>query len=93
MIATTVSAQLIKPRPSQIAFACQRDGNLEIYIMNADGTSQTRLTNHFHLDYEPAISPDGEAVAFYSRRSGNAEIYFMDADDGSDLVRQGQDRI
>src|ERR1044072_7519484 len=31
---------------SRIAFDSTRDGNYEIYVMNADGTSQTRLTNN-----------------------------------------------
>jgi TolB protein len=36
---------------SQIAFASWRDGNLEVYTMNADGTQQTRLTNNAALDF------------------------------------------
>ena len=30
---------------AQLAFQSARDGNLEIYVMNADGTNQIRLTN------------------------------------------------
>jgi len=30
----------------KIAFASDRDGNYEIYVMNADGSGQTRLTNN-----------------------------------------------
>ena len=33
------------PSPSDIAFDSLRDGNGEIYVMNADGSGQTRLTN------------------------------------------------
>ena len=33
------------PDGSQIAFGSGRDGNLEIYIMNADGSEQTNFTN------------------------------------------------
>ena len=29
----------------RIAFASDRDGNFEIYVMDADGSNQTRLTN------------------------------------------------
>ena len=32
--------------PSRIAFSSNRDGNDEIYVMQADGTDQTRLTNN-----------------------------------------------
>ena len=33
------------PDGSKIAFASGRDGNAEIYVMNADGTNVVRLTN------------------------------------------------
>src|SRR5919109_104221 len=33
------------PDGSKIAFYSERDGNAEIYVMNADGSDQTRLTN------------------------------------------------
>src|SRR5436190_4380861 len=29
----------------KIAFSSDRDGNFEVYVMNADGSDQTRLTN------------------------------------------------
>ena len=33
------------PAASKIAFVSERDGNNEIYVMNADGSGRTRLTN------------------------------------------------
>jgi uncharacterized repeat protein (TIGR01451 family) len=76
---------------SRIAFDSNRDGNREIYIMNADGTSQTRLTFNsapglLSDDLDPAISPDGTKIAFTSYRDGNYEIYVMNAD-GSNPMR------
>jgi Tol biopolymer transport system component len=41
----------------KIAFASDRDGNYEIYFMNADGTGQTRLTRNSADDYDPVWSP------------------------------------
>ena len=41
-----------------------RDGNFEIYTMNADGTGATRLTNNAADDTQPAWSPDGTRIAF-----------------------------
>ena len=70
----------------RIAFASNRDGNAEIYMMNPDGASVTRLTNHDAGNWRPARSPDGWRVAFVSNRDGNAEIYAVNAD-GSDLTR------
>jgi Tol biopolymer transport system component len=60
-----------------IAFTSYRDGNPEIYVMNEDGTKQTRITNNPADDRKPAWSPDGSKLAFYSNRSGSYEIYTM----------------
>ena len=45
------------PDGSKIAFYSRRDGNNEIYIMNADGSSQTRLTNNAADDSFPSWGP------------------------------------
>ena len=65
---------------SRIAFYSSRDGNNEIYSMNADGTNQTRITNNAAFDAFPSWSPDGTKIAFLSFRDGNAELYSMNAD-------------
>ena len=57
----------------------------EIYVMNADGSDRTRLTDNDAWDSQPAFSPDGAQIAFASARDGNYEIYLMSAD-GSDPV-------
>jgi Tol biopolymer transport system component len=70
----------------QIVFQSARDGNNEIYVMNGDGSSQTRLTDDPADDAWPALSPDGTKVAFVSDRTGNRELYEMSSD-GSDVVQ------
>jgi hypothetical protein len=72
------------PAIGKIAFHSDRDGNFEIYVMNADGAGQTNLTNDPAGDNFPAWSPDGSRIAFHSDRDGNFEIYVMNAD-GSGL--------
>lgn len=69
-----------------IAFTSTRDGNPEIYVMNADGTAQTRVTDHVAMDAYPAISPDGSRIAFTSWRDGDAEIYVVNLD-GTGLTK------
>ncbi len=70
----------------QIVFFSNRDGNGEIYLMNADGSNPTRLTYDASADNLPSWSPDGSKVAFRSWRDGNDEIYVMNAD-GSNPTR------
>ena len=77
------------PDGSQIAFVSDRDGNSEIYVMDADGENLTRLTNDPGDDYGPTWSPYGR-IAFMSDRDGNNEIYVMDAD-GENLTRLTND--
>ena len=64
-----------------IVFSSARDGNAEIYVMDADGKNQRRLTNHPAADFHPSWSPDGKKIAFTSRRNGgNIQIFVMDSD-------------
>jgi TolB protein len=70
----------------KIAFTSTRDGNAEIYVMNADGSNQTRLTNNAASDSQPSFCADGSKIAFTSTRDGKAEIYVMNSD-GSGQTR------
>lgn len=74
------SEEIEFPSPPKIAFSSDRDGNEEIYIMNGDGTEQTRITNNPASDGGPDWSPDRSKIAFVSDRDGNEEIYTMNAD-------------
>lgn len=74
------------PLGDTIAFTSSRDGNDNIYAMNADGSDEIRLTSNTASDQEPAYSPTGRKIAFSSNRKGNEEIYIMDSD-GTDKRR------
>ena len=41
----------------KIAFMSDRDGNEEIYVMNADGSNQTSITNNPAGDVVPSWGP------------------------------------
>jgi len=81
----------VEPSPQgRIAFVSNRDGNTDIYVMNADGSGVTRLTNDSHPDEAPfSWSPDGRQIAF-ARPFGDADIYVMNAD-GSNQTRLTND--
>jgi TolB protein len=70
------------PDGRQIVFRSGRDGNHEIYLMNADGSNVRRLTNNEATDTMPSFSPDGKQVAFVSTRDGDYEIYALDLEPG-----------
>ncbi len=67
------------PDGQKIVFDSNRDGNFEVYVIDADGSNVQRLTHNDKADARPAWSPDGQRIVFHS----NHEIYVMDADGGN----------
>ena len=102
MLGLTAGSSTIPPTQPQgintnggkIAFTSDRDGNNEIYIMDADGSEQTNITNSQANDMYPSWSPDGQKIAFSSDRDGNSQIYVINTE-GSSIFRltnnQGND--
>lgn len=80
------------PDGTRIAFSSKRGGNFDIYVMNADGTHERRLTDAAVDDW-PAWSPDGGSIAFTRNLSAStSEIYVMKADgSGQTSVTKGQE--
>ena len=65
---------------SRIVFSTTRHYRTEIYVMDADGGNQERLTDNRAYDKFPTWSPDREKIAFVSDRDGAVpQIYVMDA--------------
>jgi len=76
----TSLAVVIPGVPHSIAMTSSRDGNNEVYVMDANGDGQTRVATHPSNDQRPDISPDGTQIVFSSNRDGNFEIFIMDSD-------------
>ncbi len=67
---------------SKIAFISTRDGNRELYVMDYDGSNQTRITFNKVPDMLPAWSPDGRYIAFTSYRSNNPDLFLYSIYEG-----------
>jgi hypothetical protein len=63
----------------RILFTSNRSGNPDVWVMDANGASETNLTNRSGSDTDPVWSPDCSKIAFTSTRSGNVDIYVMNA--------------
>ena len=81
-------APAFSPDGRRIAYDTDRDGNFEIYVMNADGTGARRLTTSPSRDLAPAWSPDGGSIVFMSDRDARPEFdVFRVKADGTDVER------
>src|SRR3954447_16033853 len=58
----------VSPDGNKIAFMSDRDGDIEIYVMDPDGSHQQRLTHSLGRDAHPEWSPDGKKIFFQSPR-------------------------
>ncbi|MCJ7581073.1 MAG: DPP IV N-terminal domain-containing protein [Candidatus Aminicenantes bacterium] len=56
------------------------EGNVDVYIMDADGKNIKQLTNHPKIDSQPNWSPDGQWITYMSEASGNRDIWIMRID-------------
>jgi TolB protein len=70
------------PDGRRIAFISDRDGaGPQIYVMNEDGSNQTRLTRDDTRDYNPAWSPDGRRITYYAERGDQKDqVWVMNSD-------------
>lgn len=66
------------PDGRQIAFGSNRDGGMDIFVMNADGSNVRNLTNSLQDEDFPTWSLDGNWLAF-TRYTDNTEIFIMAA--------------
>jgi len=86
------------PLANQVAFLSNREGKLDLYIMNQDGAGIQNLTKHLNTDkftftdwqdsaswaYKTSWSPDGSQIVFTAPIKGNLHLFIINAD-GSGL--------
>lgn len=90
MILATGAAQPLAPGPyqdmhpdwspdgSRIAFASDRSGQFEIWVMNSDGEDLTAVTSGPGAKTWPAWSPDGRSLMYNLAIDGKQEIWRTD---------------
>jgi len=72
-----ISTPSWSPDGTKIAFTSDRDGgDLDIFIMNADGSGVIQLTSSSADDYDPFWLPGGGEIAFVSDRDGGVPQIF-----------------
>ncbi len=84
----SVSSPAFSPDGKSIAFSVttfylhKGKSNSEIYVMNADGSRQRRMTFNDAADFSPSWSPDGRFIYFLSTRSGESQVWRIPVDGG-----------
>lgn len=71
---------------ARIAFVSDRDepGNLDIYVMDADGGNIRRITSEPAIETRPSWAPDGRALAFTRAHGDTFELWTVDLDRGDE---------
>jgi TolB protein len=81
----------VSPSGLSVAFASDRDGNREVYVMDTNGENLRNLTNNGAEDYRPSWSPTGEFLSFESTRDGQRRLYTLSLATGQ-IASLGQEQ-
>ena len=67
-------APVLSPDGKWIAFTGQYDGNIDVFVIPAEGGEPKRLTCHPGADIADGWTPDGKKVLFHSNRESYADF-------------------
>lgn len=80
------TAPSFSPDGSQITFESDRGGTQQIYVMNADGSGQNRISFGDGRYSTPVWSPDGKWIAFTKQAGGKFAIGVMRPDGSGERI-------
>jgi TolB protein len=80
------TAPSYSPDGSQITFESDRGGAQQIYVMNADGSGQNRISFGNGRYSTPVWSPDGQNIAFTKQAGGKFAIGVMKPDGSGERI-------
>lgn len=81
----------ISPDGKQVAFASDRNGYWDIYILEISTGLVSRVTDSLEYEGSPAWSPDGSWLVYETYVDDNLELIIQSLLDGSDLLRMTSD--
>ncbi|MFL4975874.1 MAG: protein kinase domain-containing protein, partial [Microvirga sp.] len=76
----TLTPHDVSPDGKWLALASILDRQQDIFLMRADGTGLTRLTDDAARDWHPRFLADGSTLAFYTNQSGHYEAWTIRVD-------------
>ncbi len=93
--AAVATEPAFSPDGSHIVFTSARDGQPEIYVMDADGSSVSRLTNSPAADGDASFTADGQSVLYHSQRTGHRQIFvqLITSSDATQLTQEPADNF
>lgn len=93
---TEVGGESLDPVDAEIVYSKNEGGEWDLWIMNDDGTQQTRLTDFAGGETDPVWSPDGTLVAFLGDDGADKHVFVLDPSapiDGSNPVQVSSDEV
>ena len=73
----TICMLVLQPAPVQIIlYESAVNGNVDVFVMNEDGTGKNNLTERDGYDGSPGWSPNGLQIVFVSDRDGDKRNFY-----------------
>jgi len=76
------AAPALDPQRNRLAFASDRDGDWDLYVMDLKSGETKQITNSLQYDSSPSWSPDGQWLAFETYVNENLEVGVVNVDSG-----------